>query len=149
MNINVSFFPTPVTLVPQSVSAVLPSGDLHRRALPRAPRRPTDGALPEPDGVGGGGAYGVRQRGVPHEPGRADGDGRALRQEPTGGGRLSVGPCHGTLSEGRTSGPFYKHTSIDATANTVFLRRGRAFSTKTTKTVDKQASGSHTNTLGQ
>ena len=41
------------------------------------------------------------------------------------------------------------YVRIDATANTVFLHRGRAFLTKTTKTVHKQASGSHTNTLGR
>ena len=44
---------------------------------------------------------------------------------------------------------FSKKNTIDATANTVFLRRGVRLSTKTTKTVDKQASGSHTHTLGR
>ena len=39
--------------------------------------------------------------------------------------------------------------SIDATANTIFLHRGRAFSQKPRKPVDKQASGPHTNTLGR
>ena len=38
---------------------------------------------------------------------------------------------------------------IDTTANTIFLRRGRAFSRKRRKPVDKQASGPHTNILGQ
>ena len=42
---------------------------------------------------------------------------------------------------------FMNWGSTDATTNTPFLRRGRAFPrkpTKTTKTVDKQASGPHT-----
>ena len=39
--------------------------------------------------------------------------------------------------------------TIDATANTIFLHRGRAFPRKRRKPVDKQASGPHTNTLGR
>ena len=38
---------------------------------------------------------------------------------------------------------------IDPTANTVFIRRGRAFPPNRQKTVDKQASSPHTNTLGR
>ena len=34
-------------------------------------------------------------------------------------------------------------------SNTIFRRRGRAYHQKVTKTVDKQASGPHTNTLGR
>ena len=38
---------------------------------------------------------------------------------------------------------------IDATANTVFLCKRARLSTKSTKTVDKRASGPHTYTLGR
>ena len=37
--------------------------------------------------------------------------------------------------------------AILATASTVFLRRGRTFPRKVTKTIEKQAFGPHTNTL--
>ena len=36
---------------------------------------------------------------------------------------------------------------IDATANTIFLHRGRTFTRKRPKLLDKRASGPHTNTL--
>ena len=42
-----------------------------------------------------------------------------------------------------------KGYKIDATANTIFLPRGRNFPRKGGKPVDKQASGPHTNTLGR
>ena len=44
---------------------------------------------------------------------------------------------------------FFFLWSIDATANTVFVRRGRAFPRKQRRPLDKQASGPHTNTLGR